>query len=54
MAALGVSARDTQILSEEVEKLKGEVKMLTKENKLLAENFNSERVSDNYWMVAEL
>ena len=47
LAALGVAAKEGIEAAEKVKNLEKEVKTLTKENKQLAENFNSERVSKN-------
>ena len=47
LAALGVAAKEGIEAAEKVKNLEKEVKTLTKENKQLAENFNSERVSRN-------
>ena len=47
LAALGVAAKEGVEAVEKVKNLEKEVKSLTKENKQLAENFNSERVSEN-------
>ncbi len=44
LAALGVAAKEGVEAAAKVQSLEKEVKTLTKENKTLSDNFNSERV----------
>ena len=45
LSSVGVAAKEGANAMRRVKDLEKEVKSLTKENKTLAENFNSERVS---------
>ena len=43
-----MSAKEAEEAAAKVKDLKAEVKKLTDENKTLSDNFNTERVSDEY------
>ena len=49
MTVLGVSAQEAASLNKDIKKLKSDMRKLTEENKTLAENFNTERVSSYLW-----
>lgn len=54
LSALGVSAQQGMEAAAKVKTLETEVKRLTEENKMLTENFNSERVQTSFILVVQV